>query len=108
MYWLPVTPAVQELLDPGSSGCLQTRPLCISSGSPGLKHQLLTNGRLAALSVFVCIPTDISPGDSFPQRAESLQNCWNTIIATIKATRILGAAGTAGRVMPTGRENKQR
>lgn len=101
-----VTPAMQELLYPGSWVCLQPRPFCISSGSPGLKHQLLTNSKLAGLSVFVCIPTDISPRDTFPQRVESWQNSWNIITATIMATRDPGTAGTAGRVMPTGRENE--
>lgn len=42
----------------------------------------------------------------FPQRAKSLQNSWNIVIATVMVTREIGAAGTACRVMSTGRGNK--
>lgn len=71
--------------------------------SPGLKHQLLSNSRLAGLSVSVCTASDFSPGATFSQWAESLQNSQNSIIATVMVTREIGAAGTACRVMPAGR-----
>lgn len=74
--------------------------------SSGLKHQLLTNGRLAGLSVSVHILSDFSPGATFSQRAESLQNSWNIINATVMVTREIGAAGTACRMMSTSRGGK--
>lgn len=75
--------------------------------SSGLRHQLLTNSRLAGPSISVCTLSDFPPGATFLQRAESLNSC-NIIIAPVTITREIGAAGTACRVMFACRGDKKR
>lgn len=75
--------------------------------SSGLRHQLLTNSTLAGPSISVCTLSDFSPGATFLQRAESLKNSCNIIIAPVTVTREIGAAGTACVVMSACRGDKR-